>query len=156
MFVAACLSLFVGCGGPKLVPVKGTVTLDGTPLPYKSLLFTPEPGTPDNGAGGYTDGEGKYSLTAVLYGVTKDMEGIQPGRYRVTVSEPMIPISEADFVGSPEDEDPEAAGTIIDPDTPSQEIPAVYSSAETTPLVLDVPEEGGVLDIELKSKSNSE
>lgn len=32
------------------------------------------------------------------------------------------------------------------------DIPAVYHSQDTTPLVLDVPESGGVLDVELVAR----
>jgi len=121
-------------------------------MAYKGLFFSPESGTPGNGAGGYTNGEGKYSLTAVVYGVTRDQKGVRPGRYRVTVSEPIIPISDADFERAPgTEEDPAAAGTIIDPDSRSRDIPAGYTSRDTTPLVLDVSDSGGTFDLKLTS-----
>lgn len=154
MFVAACVSLLTGCGGPRYVSVEGTVTLDDKPLVYKSVLFTPEEGTPGSGAGGNTNGEGRYSLLAIVYGVTQDREGVQPGRYRVSISEPRFPLSEADFgpLITP-DEDPEAI-LVEDEDKAALAvtIPAVYTSADTSPLVFDVSESGeGALDIKLKS-----
>ena len=156
MFVAACVSLFVGCGGPKYVSVEGTVTLDGKPLAYKSVLFSPEEGTPGSGSGGYTNREGKYSLLAIVYGITKDLEGCQPGRYRVTITEPLIPFSEADFGPSEtSDEDPEER-FVPPPENAAPAvtvtIPATYTDEDTSPLVFDVSESGeAALDIELKS-----
>ena len=82
-----------GCGdsGPEVVPVEGTVTLDGKPLANKSLLFTPIDDTAGHGAGGTSDAEGRYTLIAVVPGATRDYQGIAPGRYRVSVFEPMLP-----------------------------------------------------------------
>jgi len=154
VFVAACVSLLAGCGGPKYVSVEGTVTLTDKPLTYKSVMFTPEEGTPGSGAGGYTNGEGKYSLTAIVYGITEDLEGVQPGRYRVTISESLIPLSEADFgpLETP-DEAPEAILVeTLENVAPSVTIPAAYTDKDTSPLVVDVSESGEVaLDIKLKS-----
>jgi len=138
-----------------LVPVDGTVFLNGQPLAYKSVLFLPEGETAGNGAGGYTNGDGEYSLIAVVFGATKDYDGCPPGRYRVVVSEPSIPITEADFGpldGEEEGDQPAVAvGPLMSPAT--RAIPAVYTSDETTPLVLEVPESGGVVDVELTSRS---
>jgi len=151
------LCLLPGCGrsGPKLVPVDGTVFLDGKPLAYKSLVFIPEEGTAGNGAGGYTNGDGEYSLLAVVFGATKDYDGCPPGRYRVVVSEPSIPITEADFGpfdGEKEGDEPAVAvGPGMSPAT--RAIPALYTSDQTTPLVREVPESGGVVDLQLTSRS---
>jgi hypothetical protein len=151
------LCLLPGCGrsGPKLVPVDGTILLDGQPLAYKCVLFLPEEGTAGNGAGGYTNGEGKYSLFAVIFGVTRDYDGCPPGRYRVVVSEPVIPITEADFgpldAEEEGDEPAVAVGPVMSPAT--SVIPALYTSEETTPLVREVPESGGAVDLELTSRS---
>jgi len=144
-------TLFVGCGkaGPKLTQVQGKVTLDGEPLANKSLLFTPIEGTTGNGAGGVTDAEGRYSLKAMVPGAIKDYPGIGPGRYRVTVFEPIV----TGDVTASESGEPAAA---IAPSTnrKKSEIPSVYGTSRS-PLVLDVPEEGGELDVALKSKPNA-
>ena len=49
--------VLTGCGdsGPVLVPVEGTVTLDGKPLANKSLMFVPIDETLGHGAGGSSD-----------------------------------------------------------------------------------------------------
>jgi hypothetical protein len=41
----ACIALVVGCGGKsefELAPVSGRVTLDGNPVPYTQVIFTPQ------------------------------------------------------------------------------------------------------------------
>lgn len=158
LIVVGTVSLLTGCGpsGPKLVPVEGIVTLDGEPLAFKSLLFLPADGTDGNGAGGFTDGQGKFSLIGVVFGATSDFRGCPPGRYRVVVSESTIPLSEADFQSSRRNangREPEAAIGPMKPATKS-EIPSRYTSAQSTPLVLEVPESGGTLNIELTSALN--
>jgi len=140
--------VLTGCGGsgPELVPVEGTVTLDGRPLANKSLTFTPIDDTSGHGAGGFSDAEGKFTLTAVVPGATRDYQGIPPGRYRVTVFESMI-VGD----GSVEEEGDEPV-VAVGPGMSSRksDIPALYGT-ERSPLVLEVPESGGTLNVELKS-----
>lgn len=146
--IVVALALLPGCGGsgPKLVPVEGTVNIDGRPLANKSLMFTPEAGTEGGvSAGGNTDANGKYMLRAVIPGVTTDQIGIPPGKYRVTVFEPLVSGDVPLETGG------EAAPAITMDFNTKSEIPAVYSSETTTPLVLEVPAEGGTLNVELKS-----
>lgn len=157
--IGFALGLLVGCGpsSPKLVPVTGTVSLDGEPLAFKSLLFLPEGETAGNGAGGFTNGEGNYALTAVIFGATKDYDGCPPGRYRVVVSEPTIPITAADFGPLDEEEEGGEPAVAVGPTSePSvKDVPAVYTSEQTTTLVLEVPASGGVLDVELTTVQGS-
>lgn len=147
------LVLLAGCGdgGPRRVQIEGTVTLDGRPLANKSVMFIPEPGTPGNGASAHTDQDGRYSPTATVFGATRNYPGIPPGRYRVTVNEPMLLMGEEEANAVEPGEVPMAVG--LDDLTPRKsEIPAVYHSQDTTPLVLDVPESGGALDVKLTSR----
>ncbi|MCC6508698.1 MAG: hypothetical protein IT423_06305 [Pirellulaceae bacterium] len=160
--IALCLAqlfLYAGCGsGVKVVPVTGTVTLDGKPLPLKSVYFFPDRSSVSegNGAGGYSDPQGKYYLIANLGGETTDTKGAPPGKYRVTVTEPAIPLTEESFkdmTATPAAEGDVPAAAIGLPSRPQKRtIPAVYSSADTTPLVVEVPKEGGEVNLELKSK----
>jgi len=83
--VAAGVSLLLasaGCGrgGPTLGRVRGTVTLDGRPLPQAQLEFQPqEPGgSPSYGT---TDDDGRYTLT---FGV--DRPGAIVGQHLVRIT----------------------------------------------------------------------
>ena len=76
----------VGCGDAppafKLVPVHGTVTLDGKPLADAQVQFFKQGDIPVGypGAGGKTDAQGKYEV------FTGTGKGAIPGSYKVTVS----------------------------------------------------------------------
>lgn len=80
----------VGCGGGDgvdLVPVEGTVTLDGQPLPDAWVTFSPELGRPSSGK---TDSEGRYRLQ-----YTPDARGAVPGKHHVTISTFVEPDSDS-------------------------------------------------------------
>jgi len=148
-FGVVVLVLFTGCSGApdlNLVLVEGTVTLDGKPLANKGLMFTPESG---NGisAGGNTDGSGKYKLLATVQGATSDQVGVPPGRYKVTVYEPLIPIE-----GETGDANFEP---MIIPGESRSEVPKKYQTVETTDLVKEVPAGGGTINVELTLGSTS-
>lgn len=67
-----------GCGdGLELVPVAGTITLDGTPLEGATVIFRPERGRPSSGT---TDALGKYALR-----YTDEKAGALPGEHVVEV-----------------------------------------------------------------------
>lgn len=137
-----------GCGGsgPELVPVEGTLTLDGKPLAHKTVFFAPLDDTPGHGAGGSSNAEGEYTLKAVVPGATRDYSGIPPGRYRVTVFEPMFPI---DTLMEDEGDEPVVA---VGPGAATRrpDLPRVYGS-DRSPLVYEVPSSGGVIDVALHS-----
>ena len=147
LMILASVSL-TGCGVsvPRLTQVEGTLTLDGKPLANKSLLFTPVGDTPGQGAGGSSDAEGQYTLKAMVPGATRDYAGVAPGRYRVTVFESTFA---GDILSGQNGDEPAVA---LGPGMGGgkSEIPAIYGT-EKSPLVLDVPEAGGVIDIQLKS-----
>lgn len=148
----------LGCGdsSPRLVPVRGIVTVDGKALVHKTVQFIPEPGTPGQGAGANTNSNGEYSLIAMRPGAVTDMPGVPAGKYRVIVTEPMFPIVD----DSLEAQDSSGAPTVaIGPPKLSSSnkpkgppIPASYTKKETTPLKIDVPADGGTIDLRLNSK----
>lgn len=75
-----------GCGesvppGPPLIPVQGTVKIDGQPSERVVVTFHPIKNTPGNGALGSTDAEGKFAL-ATTFGD----KGCPAGEYAVTFS----------------------------------------------------------------------
>lgn len=76
----------VGCGsqeeGPVLVPVLGTITVDGNPLPKAGISFRPDSSKGNNAPyqpGGAADENGKYELIAAA------KKGAPPGWYKVVV-----------------------------------------------------------------------
>ncbi len=71
----------VGCGGSGVdtIPVTGTVTLDGTPVPGAQLVFVPADGA-GQAASGITDDQGKYSLNCSAG------QGALAGKYNVIVT----------------------------------------------------------------------
>jgi hypothetical protein len=83
LLAALCLLPLVGCkqdpGGPRTVPAKGIVTLDGTPVAGAAVVFIGDDG--QYSASGMTDDEGNFSLNAFEY-----KEGAVPGSYKVVVT----------------------------------------------------------------------
>jgi len=56
----AAFALIAGCSdGPKIVPVAGTVTHNGKPVPSLTIHFIPETGRP---SWGLTDENGRFTL----------------------------------------------------------------------------------------------
>ena len=72
---------FAGCGskGPAIVPVSGTVTLDGNPVANAAVMFAPTSG--GRPAEGTTGTDGKFQLTT-----EKPADGAMEGEYEVTVT----------------------------------------------------------------------
>jgi len=81
--VLASIAVLAGCGGapddqPELVPVQGTVTLDGEPLADAQIVFQPETGRPSRGE---TNEQGHYELQ-----YTPDTRGARVGTHTVRIS----------------------------------------------------------------------
>ena len=78
------LVLAAGCSkapdGPKPVPVTGTITRNGQPLPEVDVMFVPESGQPSVGK---TDSGGHFQLE-----YTADRTGAVPGKHRVVITLP--------------------------------------------------------------------
>ena len=111
MFVCAALGL-AGCGGTGdgLVPVSGTVTVDGKPGEGAAVAFVPKDGTPGNGGSALADASGKYEITT-----PQGKKGLAPGAYKVTVS----------YRRNPD-------GSAPDPNVPPIESKATRASATTS------------------------
>src|SRR5262245_57887068 len=79
---ASLVAVSPGCGdGVKLVPVAGTVTLDGKPLEGATLSFVPVPGSTVSTSGtDITGPDGNFQMTF------KGRAGLAPGKYTVMVS----------------------------------------------------------------------
>lgn len=128
-----------GCGkrGPALIPVTGTVTLDGQPLEGVNVTFMPVAGAEGEGGIAVTDASGKYELKQ-FRGTGK---GTAAGEYRVTISKVVM----AD--GSPIPADKSAAEVQT-----KDLLPAKYSDLGATTLTATVKEGGQPINFDLKSK----
>jgi hypothetical protein len=125
----ACLGVLLigGCGlrGPKLAPVRGTVTWKGNPVPYGTVMFQPESGPAATGE----IKNGAYVLT------TDTRKGALLGRHRVTV------IALADqSTRLPEERAP----------LPPPLVPLEYSFPDRSGLTATVEDKENVIDFPLK------
>jgi hypothetical protein len=74
--------VMLGCGGPGLVPVEGTVTLDGKPLANATIGMELSGGDKEHRFfGGETDSAGKY----VIAPFEQSSTGAIPGEYSVMI-----------------------------------------------------------------------
>jgi hypothetical protein len=71
---------FAGCGdsGRPVVPVTGTLTHKGQPVPNALVFFAPENGRPSQGP---TDAEGHFKLS-----YTSEKDGAEVGKHKVWIS----------------------------------------------------------------------
>jgi hypothetical protein len=141
LLAVACLAL-LGCGGddgPKLVPVSGTVLLNGQPLSSAHVTFLPTGETRGTGADGKTDANGVFTLKARHRG-----PGAVAGTYKVVISK-MVKADGSDI--TPEDATPPVLSGA------REIIPASYSSHAASTLTATVPEEGSSeLRFEIKTR----
>jgi hypothetical protein len=121
IWVFAVTLLASGCGSNgDLLPVSGTVTLDGQPLKAGSVQFQPDASrnkSQDIPAGKIVDG--KYEMS------TRGKKGAPPGWYKVVVRADQ-------FSG---DNAPKRGGTV---EAPKSLISLKYANAATTPLSKEV------------------
>jgi hypothetical protein len=82
MATSLLVLMVAGCGdGPRLVPVAGSVTLDGKPLEGATLSFMPVAGNVISTPGSDVTGpDGNFTMTY------NGRAGLAPGKYRVLVS----------------------------------------------------------------------
>jgi hypothetical protein len=127
-FAVAVAPFLWGCGGSgvDLNRVKGTVMLDGNPLPDARVIFTPKEG--GRPAYGVTDARGNYDL-----GYTTEGMGTPPGEYVVSIRTFRAPEEDLDTG----EMTPAVAETV----------PSVYNSPST--LTVTVPSD--TYDFDLKS-----
>ena len=143
-FAGLCVILMAaGCGGgnpnpPKLMPVSGTVTLDGRPLSGVMVSFVPTGSTHGSGARGHTDNAGRYELTATHGG-----KGTPVGDYRVVARKLVMP----DGSNFP------ANSNVAPFNSPARQVlPAKYSERDRTVLAALVRDGANTIDFPLASK----
>lgn len=151
-----------GCGKGN-VPVKGIVTLDGTPVEGATVTYVAEDGKQQ--FTGYTDAGGNFELAG------PDKPGALPGNYKVTVmkgkkmagAEGMTPGS-PEYTKQMEKMAKESAKSGPKPGMPGlpagpgqssgvkSELPSKYATTQNTPLTGKVPPDSQPVKIELTSK----
>ncbi len=114
---------FAGCGGggPKIVPVSGTVMIDGQPLTYGHVQVLPSGWRPASGAIG---AGGRFTLTT-----TEPNDGCAVGTHPAVV----------------------LAGESITPETMKWHAPEKYADVSTSNLTVTISGPTDNLLIELKS-----
>ena len=143
LFIAGCVA--GGCGrassGPSLVPVAGTITLDGKPLSAADLIFVPQGDTKGQSGVGRTDSAGVYELLTP----DRKYKGAAVGSYRVVINKLVKPDG-SDYVPDPN------AGPI-DTGGFKELLPMAYSDMGESTLEANVPEGGSkAIDFKLSSK----
>ncbi|QDT78866.1 hypothetical protein CA11_22050 [Gimesia maris] len=126
-----------GCGGgvddqPELGQVKGTVTMDGSPLAGVSVTFSPDSGRP---ATGKTDVAGNYELIYI-----RNTPGCKLGHNTVMISNS----------GEEDEMEMEGDDAVMPTTTEENEIPAKYNSKTT--LEADVQPGENTFNFDLKKK----
>jgi hypothetical protein len=127
---------WLGCGGGlRLVPVEGTVTLDGQPLEAAAVLFEPDGG--GKPATGTTDAAGNFVLTTIETG-----DGAVPGANKVAVIKVNV-LGTRPVGGDAESGDMEEEVEYV--------TPIEYANTRTSPLTIEVESGMEPLTIELTS-----
>jgi hypothetical protein len=121
--IAAAFLVLAGCGGggPKIVPVSGTVTIDGQPLTYGHVQVIPTGWRP---ASGRLDGNGRFTLTTTVAN-----DGCAVGTHPVAI----------------------LAGESLTPETMKWHAPQKYSDIQTSNLTVTISGPTDDLKIELRS-----
>jgi hypothetical protein len=138
--LAISVCLFGGCGGgPKTVPVKGIVLLDGKPVPAGAAVqFIPKDG--GHVADGITDASGRFSLTTF-----QPNDGALVGQHDVVV----VGVRQSGVAAT-------ASGLseIADPSKVKQEwfVPQKYAIKETSGQTVEVKRGMAEVKLELSSK----
>ena len=138
------LSFAVGCGGgrdssmPDLVPVSGTVTLDGKPLSGAMVTFLPVGATRGRSCYGVTGADGRYELME-----SEKNKGAPVGEFTVLCNKWVMP----DGSDLPKDSQVSAMESGA-----RELLPPQYSEDGTSQLKATVPAGGGTVDFPLTSK----
>lgn len=147
--LAMVIAIMTGCGQTDgLVPVGGTVKLDGAPLSGAVVMFHAEPGVRGNGGSAMTDAAGRFTLLT-----PQARKGVFPGVYRITVScrkptaEAERRIAELVASGLPP--------AMSDADL-KEALPAAYTQPDRTTLRQEVGPAGARVTIDIYSNIAAE
>lgn len=147
MFIGSfCAMNLAGCGddGPKLVPVSGTVTMNGKPLEGATIAFSPEPSNKEGqGADDITGPTGNYKA------MTRGRSGVVPGKYKVVVTK--TPSSASSAAPDAFKDDPFMANLKVEVPTKGKKDTAKIEGI----FDRDVPPEGGTIDFDVKATAEA-
>jgi len=137
------LILSGGCErGPQMVPVSGTITLEGKPLAGASVMYVLKTGGPPVTA--VTDSQGKYELSTLTPG-----DGALEGDYQVAIVAYRVTGVSADPASDPSQQLPGAQGG----ERVTWIAPMRYSDLKTSGLTATVSaDQENVIDFDLQSK----
>lgn len=130
-----------GCsGGPRLAEVKGTVTLEGRPLPRVLVEFIPDATTGPR-ATGTTDENGQYTLTC-----DDQRRGAVVGPNRVVLRD--LEVMGDKFLGRKM----EQIGTKDGPTLKPSRVPEQYTDVARTPFKREVKPEPNTIDLAVTAR----
>ncbi len=149
---ALALAGLVGCGSEesryKLVPVKGTVTLNDKPLGGAMVNFAPQEGNEFSTPGVDSTGpNGNYKL------MFKGRSGVAPGKYKVTITPPAP--AAAENLPAIFKDDPLMAGFERDAKQLASSKTRRIEVGTKSEFEAEVPDEGGIMDFDVKSASTT-
>jgi hypothetical protein len=151
-FGALALAGLVGCGSEeskyKLVPVTGTVTLNGQPLADARINFAPLDGNTYQTPGVDSTGpSGNYKL------MFKGRSGVAAGKYKVTISppDPSLAARGPDVFK----DDPMMIQFAEDAQRQGAAKSKKIEAGAKNEFEAEVPEDGAVLDFDVKSTSGA-
>ena len=106
--IGCCL---LGCGGPQLGYVEGTVRMDGQPVKDATVIFQPDDGLPSHGE---TDSQGHYELKfsdklgAVVGGHTVTVE-----TYRISTDASGEPVESREMIPAKYNSETELSREVV-------------------------------------------
>jgi hypothetical protein len=136
LILLATVLFVVGCGnnGAKVIPVSGTITQNGQPLPNVNITFNKI----DTGAMSFaeSDSQGRFTLTH-----THGKSGAESGKYRVSVTQKGTPIPLP--AGTKLEDIPEEQRNQTTPDIP-------ITNSDNSPIEVEITESSNSIVIDIK------
>jgi len=137
LFASLVALAVVGCGGPKIVPVSGTITIDGQPLTTGHVFVMPKDG---RAASGTIDKQGRFTLSTNDPG-----DGCLLGTHLVTVTakEYSSPTRVKHLIPT-KYSDPQSSETTVTIDGPTDKLQIALTWAGGKPYVQTFDGQGDV------------
>ncbi|MDR3633259.1 MAG: carboxypeptidase-like regulatory domain-containing protein [Isosphaeraceae bacterium] len=158
-FAVATLAaaLLAGCGegdetaSYTLVPVSGTVRLDGKPLEGAQVSFTPDPGNkPSTPGSDLTGPDGNYKV------MFRGRSGVAPGKYKVAINKTNSPTTSKNLPEVLKD-DPTMFQIVLEAKAGARTVTKTGAPVTKIDDTFDqeVDAKGGVIDFDIKAKPSS-